>query len=47
VGFRNRVVHLYDRIDERRVYEILVQHSGDLAELLDLLLGALEPPPLA
>jgi uncharacterized protein YutE (UPF0331/DUF86 family) len=42
VGFRNRVVHLYDRIDERRVYEILIQHRTDLAELLDLLLAALE-----
>ena len=42
VGFRNRVVHLYDRIDERRVYEILVNHHNDLAELLDLLLAAIE-----
>lgn len=40
VGFRNRVVHLYGRIDEGRVYEILTQHRGDLAELLDLLLAA-------
>lgn len=45
IGFRNRVVHLYDRIDERRVYEILVEHRRDLAELLDPLLAALEPPP--
>lgn len=42
IGFRNRVVHLYDRIDERRVYEILTQHRHDLAELMDLLLAALE-----
>lgn len=42
VGFRNRVVHLYDRIDERRVYEILTGHRQDLAQLLDLLLAALE-----
>ncbi len=42
VGFRNRVVHLYDRIDERRVYEILTMHRQDLAELLDLLLAALD-----
>lgn len=40
VGFRNRVVHLYDRIDERRVYEILTVHRRDLVELLDLLLAA-------
>lgn len=38
-AFRNRVVHLYDRVDTARVYEILVDHRGDLAELLDLLLA--------
>jgi uncharacterized protein YutE (UPF0331/DUF86 family) len=41
VGFRNRVVHLYDRIDERRVYEVLTQHRSDLPQLLHQLLGAL------
>ncbi len=40
IGFRNRVVHLYERIDERRVYEVLTQHRVDLARLLDLLLAA-------
>jgi uncharacterized protein YutE (UPF0331/DUF86 family) len=42
IGFRNRVVHLYDRIDEKIVYRILTEERGDLAELLDLLLEALE-----
>lgn len=42
IGFRNRVVHLYDRIDERRAYEILVDHRRDIARLLDLLL-AIDP----
>jgi uncharacterized protein YutE (UPF0331/DUF86 family) len=42
VGFRNRVVHLYDRIDERRVFESLTQHRRDIAVLLDLLL-AIDP----
>ncbi len=42
LGFRNRVVHLYDRIDERIVYRILTEERGDLAELLELLLDALE-----
>lgn len=42
VGFRNRVVHLYDKVDERRVYEILTEHRDDLAELFDLLLAVLE-----
>lgn len=41
VGFRNRVVHLYDRVDEQRVYEILTRHRADLPELLDLLLASL------
>lgn len=40
VGFRNRVVHLYERIDERRVFDVLTQHRQDLATLLDLLLAA-------
>jgi uncharacterized protein YutE (UPF0331/DUF86 family) len=40
IGFRNRVVHLYERIDDKRVYEILTEHRADLAELLDLLLAA-------
>jgi uncharacterized protein YutE (UPF0331/DUF86 family) len=42
VGFRNRIVHLYDRVDERRVFEILTVHRNDLAELLDVLLSVLE-----
>lgn len=39
VGFRNRVVHLYDRIDARIVYQVLTGNRRDLAELLDLLLA--------
>ena len=39
IGFRNRVVHLYERIDERRVYDVRITHRADLAELLDLLLA--------
>ena len=42
VGFRNRVVHLYDRVDERRVHEILVQHRQDLVRLLHQLVIALD-----
>ncbi|MBZ0153966.1 MAG: DUF86 domain-containing protein [Planctomycetes bacterium] len=38
-AFRNRIVHLYDRVDTRRVYEILTTHRQDLATLLDLLLA--------
>ncbi|MCA8975381.1 MAG: DUF86 domain-containing protein [Planctomycetes bacterium] len=38
-AFRNRVVHLYDRVDAQRVFEILTLHRKDLATLLDLLLA--------
>lgn len=43
-GFRNRVVHLYDRIEPRIVFDILVNERRDLAELSGLLLAILERP---
>jgi uncharacterized protein YutE (UPF0331/DUF86 family) len=42
-GFRNRIVHLYDRVDAQIVYRILREDRGDIAALLDLLLAALPP----
>ena len=39
VGFRNRVVHLYDKVDDRAVYDSLTQNRQDLIEILDLLLA--------
>ena len=39
IGFRNRVVHLYDRIDPEIVYRILTEDCSDLSELLHLLLS--------
>lgn len=41
-SFRNRVVHLYDRIDPQVVYRILTEERKDLKELLSHLLAALE-----
>ena len=41
VGFRNRVVHLYDRIDPEIVYRILTQNRDDLRVLGALLVKAL------
>jgi uncharacterized protein YutE (UPF0331/DUF86 family) len=38
VGFRNRIVHLYDRVDERRVDEVLTQHRSDVPAIPDLVL---------
>lgn len=43
IGFRNRVVHLYARIDARIVYRVVTKDREDLEELLRLLLAALEP----
>lgn len=40
VGFRNRVVHLYDRMDPEIVYRVLTEDRADLAELLARLLAA-------
>ena len=39
-GFRNRVVHLYDRIDPQIVYRILTEDRPGLEELARLLLTA-------
>jgi uncharacterized protein YutE (UPF0331/DUF86 family) len=39
-AFRNRVVHLYDRVEPRIVYQILTENRGDLEVLLGLLLDA-------
>jgi uncharacterized protein YutE (UPF0331/DUF86 family) len=44
-GFRNRVVHLYDRLDPSIVYEILTQERGDIEDLLRLLLTVIEKRP--
>ena len=41
VGFRNRIVHLYDRIDPQIVYAILTRNRGDLVELARLLASTL------
>jgi uncharacterized protein YutE (UPF0331/DUF86 family) len=43
IGFRNRIVHLYDRVDPAIVYGILTEDRQDLTRLLDLLLVASKP----
>ena len=40
-GFRNRVVHLYERVDASIVYRVLREERQDLADLMDLLLAVL------
>ncbi|MCC6667010.1 MAG: DUF86 domain-containing protein [Polyangiaceae bacterium] len=41
-GFRNRIVHLYDRVDERIVFRILTEERADLDALARLLVTALQ-----
>lgn len=45
VGFRNRVVHLYDRIDPQIVYQVLTSRRDDLADLARLLADAAAAEP--
>jgi uncharacterized protein YutE (UPF0331/DUF86 family) len=40
IGFRNRVVHAYETVDDRRVYEMIADESGDLLVVLEALLRA-------
>ncbi len=40
IGFRNRIVHLYDDIDPVIVYEVLTEGRADLLELFELLAEA-------
>ncbi|MBI3272669.1 MAG: DUF86 domain-containing protein [Planctomycetes bacterium] len=44
-AFRNRVVHLYDRIDPRIVYRLLHEERSELRALLDLLLAGFDGDP--
>jgi len=45
-AFRSRVVHLYDRVDDEVVYEIVTAHLGDLEQLGTYFLDALHPVPV-
>jgi len=38
-GFRNRIVHMYDKVDPKIVYEILLDSRRDLGDLLRALLS--------
>ncbi len=39
VGFRNRVVHLHDRIDPQIVWRVVTERRSDLLDLLEALLA--------
>jgi uncharacterized protein YutE (UPF0331/DUF86 family) len=41
-AFRNRIVHLYDRVDDEYVYEIVTRHLDDLDALATLYIDALQ-----
>ena len=40
IGFRNRVVHAYETVDDRRVYDMIHDEAGDLLLVLEALLKA-------
>ncbi len=40
IGFRNRVAHAYETVDDRRVYEMIRDEAGDLLLVLEALLKA-------
>jgi uncharacterized protein YutE (UPF0331/DUF86 family) len=46
VGFRNRVVHLYDRVADRRVLEILRGELPDFETFISEIVTHLGPGPL-
>lgn len=43
VGFRNRVVHLYDRVDDARVYRILQEDLPDFESFISEIVTYLGP----
>jgi uncharacterized protein YutE (UPF0331/DUF86 family) len=45
VAFRNRVVHLYNRIDPDVVHDILQKHTGDLERLRQTLVDTIARHP--
>lgn len=45
VQFRNRVVHLYNRIDPRILYRIITEELGDIREFQDRLLTIIQEHP--
>jgi len=47
VGFRNRVVHEYNSLDIRMLYEILQHESGDMTVLFSLLLKTMKQHEVA
>jgi uncharacterized protein YutE (UPF0331/DUF86 family) len=38
-GYRNRLVHFYDRVSEEELYDICVHHAGDIQTILDEILA--------
>lgn len=44
-AFRNRIVHLYDRVDDAIVYDIVTAHLADLETLARHYIDALASAP--
>lgn len=45
VGYRNLTVHRYWEIDDRRVYDLVVDNLGDVESLMRGVLESLGPEP--
>lgn len=44
-GYRNRMVHFYDRIDEQELLQLAREGPGDILQVLDALLDWIERHP--
>jgi uncharacterized protein YutE (UPF0331/DUF86 family) len=44
VRFRNAIVHGYERIDDRRVYEIMATRLGDFDHFIEAIRAFCQPP---
>lgn len=42
-GFRNRIVHVYDKVDDAVVFEVVTKHLGDIEELARRYVEVLRP----
>jgi len=44
-GYRNRMVHFYDEISDRELYQICTHQLGDVERVLDAILAWLRSHP--
>ena len=44
-GYRNRLVHVYDQVTARELYELLVRRRGDIEETVGAIIGWMAAHP--